>query len=109
MGLFTDARVSPPHYEMTELLGVVPGYQHSLRLMGNCTARPPSAVSLYLWFISSAVSHIVFTTASREMRAFSGLLCRASWEAVIAFIAPIVLRSMQGTCTSPPTGSQVRP
>ena len=27
----------------------------------------------------------------------------------MALTAPMALRSMQGTCTSPPTGSQVRP
>jgi hypothetical protein len=30
-------------------------------------------------------------------------------EALIAFTAPIALRSMQGICTRPPMGSQVRP
>ena len=33
----------------------------------------------------------------------------ASREALIALMAAIALRSMQGICTSPLTGSQVRP
>ena len=36
-------------------------------------------------------------------------LDRASCDAVIAFIAPIVFLSMQGICTSPAIGSQVIP
>lgn len=39
--------------------------QHSLKLIGIFTAKPPSAVSLYLLFISSAVSHIVLITLSK--------------------------------------------
>src|ERR1700761_7947355 len=83
--------------------------QHSLRPRGICTARPPSEVSLYLLFMSWAVFHIVLMTASRETLAKSGVLWRASWEAVMALIAPMVLRSMQGIWTRPPMGSQVRP
>src|SRR5665213_2681490 len=33
-----------------------PQFQHSLKLMGIASARPPSAVSLYLVFMSRAVS-----------------------------------------------------
>src|SRR5690606_31499769 len=84
-------------------------HQHSFKPKGMLMARPPSAVSLYLWFISTAVSHMVFTTASKETFAKSGVLCRASCEAVMAFMAPMVFLSMQGTCTSPAIGSQVRP
>jgi adenosine deaminase len=45
-----------------------PGYiiQHSGKLNGTFTANPPSAVSLYLLFISCAVSHIVLITPSNE-------------------------------------------
>ena len=35
--------------------------------------------------------------------------CSASEAAAIALTAPKALRSMQGICTSPPTGSQVMP
>ena len=52
--------------------------QHSLKLIGIFTARPPSAVSLYLLFISCAVSHMVLITASSETLAKSGVLCNAS-------------------------------
>src|SRR5450755_1965358 len=84
-------------------------YQHSGKLSGMCTARPPSDVSLYLLFISRAVSHMVRITASRETFAKSGMLCKASCEAVMALMAPIVLRSIQGTWTNPPMGSQGSP
>ena len=40
-------------------------------------ARPPSEVSLYLKFMSRAVSHIVLMTPSRETFAKSGVLCKA--------------------------------
>ena len=73
------------------------------------TANPASAVSLYLWFISCAVCHMVFTTASNDTFAKSGVLCNASCDAVMALIAPIVFRSIQGTCTNPAMGSQVKP
>jgi len=39
----------------------------------------------------------------------SGVLWSASWLAVMALIAPMVFLSIQGICTSPPMGSQVRP
>jgi len=70
-------------------------------------AKPPSEVSLYLKFMSRAVSHIVLMTPSRETFAKSGVLCNANCEAVIALIAPIVFLSIQGIWTSPPMGSQV--
>src|SRR5579863_8921354 len=53
-------------------------HQHSGKLKGTCIASPPSEVSLYLLFISSAVSHMVRMTASRDTFAKSGILCRAS-------------------------------
>lgn len=43
--------------------------QHSFNPRGTFTANPPSAVSLYLKFMSFAVSHIVLITPSRETRA----------------------------------------
>src|ERR1700744_2608116 len=83
--------------------------QHSGRLIGIFIANPPSEVSLYFEFISNAVCHMVLTTASKLTLALSGLVCRASCDAVMAFMAPMVLRLIQGTCTSPAIGSQVRP
>ncbi|MNY35533.1 hypothetical protein D3C86_1699450 [compost metagenome] len=47
-------------------------------------------------------------TRSREMKCLPSPR-RAICVALIAFTAAIALRSMHGTCTSPPTGSQVRP
>src|SRR3954470_13319241 len=78
--------------------------QHSTML----TARPPRAVSLYFTDMSAPVETIVAITLSRET------LClpspeSASRAALIAFTLPMALRSMHGTCTSPPMGSQVRP
>ena len=43
------------------------------------------------------------------IEAYLGSLFIAQLAAVIAFIAPIELRSIHGTCTSPATGSHVRP
>lgn len=40
--------------------------QHSLRFSGILAASPPSAVSLYLELMSTAVSHIVCTTTSND-------------------------------------------
>ena len=78
--------------------------QHSMTL----TARPPREVSLYLTFMSAPVSRIVLITLSRLT------MCRPSPRrairaALIAFTAAIALRSMHGTWTRPPTGSQVSP
>ena len=39
----------------------------------------------------------------------SGVLCKANWQAVIAFDSPMVFLSIQGICTNPPIGSQVMP
>ncbi|CRZ84208.1 Uncharacterised protein [Vibrio cholerae] len=51
---------------------------------------------------------MVSITLSSEIK---HLLVRLSAmrEALIAFTAPIALRSIQGTCTKPPIGSQVIP
>ena len=86
-----------------------PSDQQSGRLTGISAAKPPRAVSLYLKSMSLAVSHMVFITLSKETTATSGSLLMAQLAAVMALIAPIELRSMQGTSTSPPTGSHVRP
>lgn len=72
------------------------------------TARPPRLVSLYLSCMSRPVSRMVRMTLSSET------LCLPSPRiamrlALMALTAPIALRSMQGICTSPPIGSQVRP
>ena len=72
------------------------------------TARPPCEVSLYFSLMSRPVWRIV------SMQLSSGTKCEpsprsASEAAVTAFTAPSALRSMQGTWTSPPIGSQVMP
>ena len=59
--------------------------------------------------MSCAVCHMVLMTVSSGILASAGSLASASVDAVIALTAPIVFRSMQGICTSPATGSQVRP
>src|SRR6266545_4460595 len=72
------------------------------------TARPPRAVSLYLTFMSAPVSRIVLMTLSRETKCWP-LPHSARRAAVIALMLATALRSMQGICTRPPTGSQVSP
>src|SRR5690606_3155733 len=93
-----------PGPSMVSLIPAPRGNQHSMTL----TARPPREVSLYLSRMSRPVSRMVRMTLSRLT------LClpsprRAMRDALIAFTEPMALRSMQGICTSPPIGSQVRP
>src|SRR5207244_3708367 len=71
-------------------------------------ARPPREVSLYLSFMSAPVSRIVLITLSSDTKWVPSPR-KAIRAALIAFTEPIALRSMQGTCTRPPTGSQVSP
>src|SRR5690348_16415452 len=78
--------------------------QHSTTL----TASPPRLVSLYLSFMSRPVSRMVLMTLSSDTRCLPSLRIAMRW-ALMAFTEPIALRSMQGICTSPPMGSQVRP
>ena len=73
------------------------------------TARPPSDVSLYLAFISLAVSAMALTVVSKSTRRFAGISLLAIMNPVQAFTAPNAQRSMQGTWTKPATGSQVIP
>ena len=65
--------------------------------MAIFAASPPWEVSLYLVFMSWAVSHMVLMTASRLTLALVGSLSSAILAAVMAFTAPMELRSMQGT------------
>ncbi|MCY1549594.1 hypothetical protein D9M68_857690 [compost metagenome] len=58
--------------------------------------------------MSAPVSRMVRITRSSEMKC-SPSPRSAICAALIAFTAAIALRSMHGTCTSPPTGSQVSP
>ena len=58
--------------------------------------------------MSLPVSRMVLMTLSNDTLC-SPLPLSAKREAFIALIAPIALRSIQGTCTKPPTGSQVNP
>ena len=51
--------------------------------------------------MSCAVCHIVLMTVSSGTFAVGRLARSARVDAVIALIAPIVFRSMHGTCTSP--------
>src|SRR3954470_18120317 len=73
------------------------------------TARPPSDVSLYLAFISFAVSAMAATVVSKSTRRFTGISLLAIMNPVQDFTAPKAQRSMQGTCTKPATGSHVIP
>src|SRR5690606_41914845 len=74
----------------------------------TATANPPSEVSLYLLFISCAVCHIVFTTLSNGTFTFLGSVSKANSAALMALMAPMVLRSIHGICTKPAIGSQVK-
>src|ERR1044071_8681454 len=58
--------------------------------------------------MSRPVLRIVSTPWSSRTR-WDRSPTKARRQASIALIAPTALRSMQGTWTSPPTGSQVRP
>lgn len=78
--------------------------QHS----GKFTARPPSEVSLYFSRMSSPVWRMVSIQLSSGMK-WVPSPCSASEAAETALIAPSPLRSMQGTCTKPLTGSHVMP
>src|SRR3954470_18111831 len=62
-------------------------------------ARPASLVSLYLLFMSFAVSARAITVASKSMRCLDEISLLAIAYAVQAFTAPNAHRSMQGTCT----------
>src|SRR6185369_4942308 len=72
-------------------------------------ARPASLVSLYLLFMSLAVSARARIVASRSMRCREAISLLAIAYAVHALTAPKAHRSMHGTCTYPATGSQVMP
>src|SRR5208337_3688690 len=78
--------------------------QHSTKL----TASPPKLVSLYFDCMSAPVWRIVAITLSSDTMCRPSP-CKASEAAAIAFTPPKALRSMQGICTKPPTGSQVMP
>ena len=71
-------------------------------------ASPASAVSLYFFEMSRPVSFITRMTLSSEIF-LESLRKLARLTALIARIAATALRSMQGICTSPQIGSQVRP
>src|SRR5262245_19378819 len=72
-------------------------------------ASPASLVSLYLPFMSFAVSANATIVSSRFTRCLDAISLVAIMKAVQAFTAPKAHRSMQGTCTKPATGSQVIP
>src|SRR5207253_296511 len=78
--------------------------QQSTTLM----ARPPSDVSLYLVIMSRPVSYIVLMTVSSATRWLPSPRS-ASDAALMAFTAPMALRSMHGIWTRPATGSQLMP
>jgi hypothetical protein len=63
------------------------------------TASQPTLVPLYFERMSSSVWRIVPITASR-LTTWLPSPRSARWAALIALTAPIVLRSMQGICTS---------
>ncbi len=63
---------------------------------GTLTARPPRLVSLYFESMSDPVSRRVRIAASRETTCCPDPRS-ASEAAVIAFTAPMALRSMHGT------------
>ena len=63
---------------------------------------------MYLSSISAPVTFMVSITLSKETKCCP-LPRQASRAALTALTAPMALRSIQGTCTRPPTGSHVRP
>ena len=72
------------------------------------TARPPREVSLYLDIMSAPVCTMVLITWSSDTTCWPSPRS-ARRAALMALMAPMALRSMQGICTCPPTGSQVMP
>src|ERR1044072_9214074 len=72
-------------------------------------ARPASLVSLYLLFMSFAVSARACTVASKSTRCLDAISLLAIAYAVHALTAPNAHRSIHGTCTYPATGSHVMP
>ena len=70
-------------------------------------ARPSFAVS----FKHSGISFPILLMESMTSSGSIALLipASASWEEVIALTAPDTFLLIQGTSTSPPTGSQVSP
>src|SRR5690606_9771773 len=79
---------------------------YSPQVQTTLIASPPREVSRYLSFISLPVSYIVSITLSSDTRG-SDVRRSAIRAAFTAFTALIALRSMQGICTCPATGSQV--
>jgi hypothetical protein len=70
--------------------------------MFTATASPPSSFFVFVVHVLLAVCHIVSTTLSRYFSVLRTVSAgSAAW---MAFIAPIVLRSIQGICTNPPIG-----
>lgn len=82
--------------------------QHSTMLTATLMASPPAEVSLYLVCMSAPVARMVSMTWSRVTRWMPSPR-NAIRAALMALPAEIALRSMQGICTSPAMGSQVRP
>ena len=64
--------------------------------------------SRYLAFMSLPVSYMVSITLSKVTRGFV-VRRNAIRLALIAFTEAIALRSIQGTCTCPPTGRKLSP
>src|SRR5580658_5077302 len=80
---------------------------HGQQLMA-LTANPPCEVSLYFDSMSRPVSRMVRMTWSRLTKCEPSP-CSARRAALIAFTEASAVRSMQGICTRPAIGSQVRP
>jgi 5'-nucleotidase len=72
--------------------------------------QPTSAARGFLVLVlhvAAGVAHGLDDLVERDL--VLAVAAQAMREALIAFTAPIALRSMQGICTRPPIGSQVRP
>jgi hypothetical protein len=75
---------------------------------GDVDRESSSLVSLYFVIMSRPVWRMVSMTVSNDTR-YVPSRCSARRAANTAIDDETALRSMQGTCTSPPAGSQVRP
>jgi drug/metabolite transporter (DMT)-like permease len=104
--LITRPRRYPEHPALprADPTGLYRADQHSITL----TARPPREVSLYFLCMSRPVMRIVLIALSSETKCLPSPRS-AILAALIALAEPIAFRSMHGTWTRPPIGSQVRP
>ena len=68
------------------------------------TAKPPDSFFILRFHVVARFPHSLDDFIERDLVITVPRIARRA--ALIALIAPIALRSMHGTCTKPPTGSQ---